>query len=247
VSPVRFLLRRALVVMVLLLVGFAIDARADGPGLFTIQQPGRLSLTLFGSGFGSDTYSTTQAGFQLEQSITHYVAAVGRVTAYQVYQGEGYNSPFVTEVVGTRTFERFQGGIDITPVQGVSLVVLGGHDVGNADKSVIEGDFSAWLFLHSRHPIDFSFTSTHFYENGITSTLIDVRTIVYSTGKWLFLAGGGGAFWGGGTEGKPNGQGGPDLGIFLREWDTRIDLQSGYGSSHLYGLVAFSKTLGWDE
>jgi hypothetical protein len=59
-----------------------------------------LSLTLFGSGFGSDTYSTTQAGFQLEQSITHYVAAVGRVTAYQVYQGEGYNSPFVTEAVG---------------------------------------------------------------------------------------------------------------------------------------------------
>jgi hypothetical protein len=111
--------------MVLLLVRFAIAARADGPGLFTIQQPGRLSLTLFGSGFGSDTYSTTQAGFQLEQSITHYVAAVGRVTAYQVYQGEGYNSPFVTEAVGTRRFERFQGGIDITPVEGVSLVVLG--------------------------------------------------------------------------------------------------------------------------
>ena len=31
----------------------------------------------------------------------------------------------------------------------------------------------------------------------------------------------------GGTEGKPNGQGGPGLGIFLREWDRRIDLQSG--------------------
>jgi len=34
----------------------------------------------------------------------------------------------------------------------------------------------------------------------------------------------------------------PDLDMFLREWDTRIDLQSGYGSSHLDGLVAFSKT-----
>lgn len=100
------------------------------------------------------------------------------------------------------------------PVQGVSLVVLGGHDVGNADRSVIEGDFSSWLFLHSRHPIDFSFTSTHFHENGVTSTLMEVRTIVYSTGKWLFLAGGGGAFWGGATERKPNGQGRPDLGFF---------------------------------
>ena len=37
------------------------------------------------------------------------VAEVGRVTAYQVYQGEGYNSLFVTEAVGARTFERFQG------------------------------------------------------------------------------------------------------------------------------------------
>jgi hypothetical protein len=245
-SSGRFLLRPVAVALVLLL-GSAINARADGVGLFTIQEPGRLSLTMFGSGFGADTYSTTQVGFQLEQSITHYVAAVGRVTAYQVYQGEGYNSPFVTEVVGTRTFERFQGGIDITPVEGVSLVVLGGHDVGNADRAVIEGDFSSWLFLHSRHPVDFSFTSTHYYENGITSSLIDLRTIVYSTGKWLFLAGGGGAFWGGGPEGKPDGQGGPDLGIFFREWDFRIDLQSGYGSSHLYGLVSFSKTLGWDE
>jgi hypothetical protein len=48
--------------IVLLLVGFAIDAQADEVALFTIQQPGRLSLTLFGSGFGADTYATTQAG-----------------------------------------------------------------------------------------------------------------------------------------------------------------------------------------
>ena len=79
-SPVRFLLRPVTLAVVLLLVAFASGARADGVGVFTIQQPGRLSLTLFGSGFGSDTYSTTQAGFQLEQSITHYVAAVARVT-----------------------------------------------------------------------------------------------------------------------------------------------------------------------
>ena len=107
--------------------------------------------------------------------------------------------------------------------------------------------FRAGYFLHGRHPIDFSFTSTHFYENGTTSSLIDLRTIVYSTGRWLLLAGGGGAIWGGGTEGNPNGQGRPDLGIFLRELDAGIDLQSGYGSSRLYGLVGFSKILGWDE
>ena len=73
-----------------MLAGFAIDARADDVGVFTIQHPGRLSLTLFGSRFGADTYATTQPGFPLKPSISHYVAAVGRVTTYQVYQVEGY-------------------------------------------------------------------------------------------------------------------------------------------------------------
>jgi hypothetical protein len=240
--------RRFLAAVVFLLFVFTANAHADGgPGFFELQQPGHLSLTAFGSGFGADTYATTHAGFQLQQTITHYVAAVGRVTTYQVYQGEGYDSPFVTESTGVRTFERFQGGVSITPMLGLSLVVLGGRDVGNSNEAVIEGDFSGWLFLHSRHPIDVSFSSTHFYENGITSNRIDVRRVMYSTGKWLLLAGGGGAIWGGGTEGKPNGQGGPDLGIFLRQWHVSIDLQSGYGSSHLYGLLSVSRTFGWDE
>ncbi|HTR47055.1 MAG TPA: hypothetical protein VMM16_06700 [Verrucomicrobiae bacterium] len=237
---------RTIAVIAALLVTIAVDARADDD-FFTIRQPGHLSLTVFGSGFGSDTYGTTHAGLQLEQTITNYVSAVGRVTAYQVYKGEGYDSPFVTESTGFRTFERFQGGIDIAPIQGISLTVLGGHDVGNANKAVIEGDFTSWLFMHSHHPVNFSFSSTHYYENGVTSTRIDLRQILYSSGKWIFLAGGGGAFWGGGQEGKPNGQGGPDLGVFLRDWHTSIDLQSGYGSSHLYGLVSVTKSFGWDE
>ena len=237
---------RTIVVIAALSTIVAIDAHADDD-FFTIRQPGHLSLTVFGSGFGSDTYGTTHAGFQLEQTITNYVSAVGRVTAYQVYKGEGYDSPFVTGSTGFRTFERFQGGIDITPIQGLSLTVLGGRDVGNANEAVIEGDFSSWLFMHSHHPLNFSFSSTHFYENGVTSSRIDLRDVVYSSGKWLLLAGGGGAIWGGGDEGKPNGQGGPDLGIFLREWHTSIDLQSGYGSSHLYGLVSVTKSFGWDE
>ena len=217
--------------MVLLLVGFAIDARADGPGRFTIQQPGRVSLTLFSSGFGSDLFDDPS---WFSTRTEHYSLCSRGRAGYGLpgVPGRGIQQP-VCDRVGTRTLRALPARNRHYPGAGCVAGGSGGHDVGNADKSVIEGDFSGWLFLHSRHPIDFSFTSTHFDENGITSTLIDVRTIVYSTGKWLFLAGEGGAFWGGGTEGKPNGQGGPDLGIFLREWDTRIDLQSGYGSSHL--------------
>jgi hypothetical protein len=164
-----------------------------------------------------------------------------------VYQGKGYNSPFVTEATGVRTFERLEGGVDLSPTPSILFTLLGGHDVGNSNAALIEGDFSSWWFVYSRHPVNAAFSSIHFYENSVTSTQLDLRTVVYATGRWLLLAGGGGAIWGGGTVGRPNGQGGLDLGLFLRELHTSIDLQSGYGSSHLYGLLSVSTSFGWDE
>jgi hypothetical protein len=223
------------------------STRADAlPDFFTLQTPGHIGLTTFFGGFGSDTYATTNGGFQLEQSVTRYLGLVGRVSASQVYQGKGYNSPFVTEAIGVRTFERFEGGLDLS-IASTSLTLLGGRDVGNADAPVVEGDFSSWWFTNSRHPVNGAFSSVHFFENSVTSSQIDLRAVAYATGRWLLLAGGGGAIWGGGSVGKPNGQGGVDLGLFLRRLHTSIDLQSGYGSAHLYGLVSVSTGLGWDE
>jgi hypothetical protein len=214
---------------------------------FSLQKPGHLGLTLFASGFGADTYATTNGGFELEQSVNRYLDLVGRVSSSQVYQGKGYNSPFATESTGVRTFERFEGGIDLKPTSDISLTVLGGHDVGNSNAPVIEGDFSSWWFVYSPHPFNAAFSSTHFFENSVTSNQIDLRAVAYATGRWLLLAGAGGAIWGGGTVGKPNGQGGADVGIFLRPLHTSIDLQSGYGSAHLYGLLSVSTSFGWDE
>jgi hypothetical protein len=59
----------------------------------------------------------------------------------------------------------------------------------------------------------------------------------------MLLGGLGGAIWAGGTVGDARGQGGLDVGIYLRKWRTSIDLQVGYGSSNGYGLVNFSKQL----
>jgi len=234
--------------LLLLVLLLATDARGDSPaGFLDLRSPGRIGINLFGSGFGSDTYARTTAGLQIEQSVTHYVNVVARAASYQIYQGKGYDSPFSAGVVGTRTFERFQGGIDLVPLLGTSLTILGGHDVGNSSAPVVEGDFSTWLLFHSTHPINFAFNSTHFYQNEVTSSRIDLRTVAFSTGNLLFLAGGGGAIWGGGSVGKPNGQGGVDLSLYVRRWNTHFELQSGYGSSHLYGLVGFSTHLGWDE
>jgi len=62
-----------------------------------------------------------------------------------------------------------------------------------------------------------------------------------ATGRLLLLLGVGGAIWGGGSVGQATGQGGPDVGFFVRQWRVSVDLQAGYGSSRTYGMVSFSK------
>jgi hypothetical protein len=126
-------------------------------------------------------------------------------------------------------------------------VLLGGEDIGDSHAPVVEGNFSSWALSHSLHPINFSFSASHYYENEVTSSRIDLRAIVLSTAEVMLLGGVGGAIWGGGSVGNAKGQGGPDIGIFLRRWHTSIDLQAGYGSSHTYGLVNFSRQFHWDE
>jgi hypothetical protein len=222
-------------------------ARADS-GSFHLMSPEQLSLALFVSGYGSDKYGTTHEGFELEQSVTNQVSLVARAAAYQVYQGTGFDSPLLpASRSSTRDFGRFQGGIDVAPLPGVSLVLLGGEDIGDSHAPVVEGDFSSWVLPHSLHPINFSFSASHFYENEVTSSRIDLRAIVLSTAEVMLLGGVGGAIWGGGSVGNAKGQGGPDIGIFVRRWHTSIDLQAGYGSSHTYGLVNFSRQFHWDE
>jgi len=95
--------------------------------------------------------------------------------------------------------------------------------------------------------VNFSFSSSHYFQNGVSNGRIDLRTIVLSNATLMLLAGAGGAIWGDGSVGQAKGQGGPDIGVFVRDWRLSIDLQAGYGSAHGYALVGFSRTFGWDE
>jgi hypothetical protein len=133
------------------------------------------------------------------------------------------------------------------PFPGASFAILGGEDVGDSHAPMFENDFSSWLWMHTPHPANFSYSTNHYYENGVTNGIIDLRTVALSTGQMILLLGAGGAIWGGGTVGQAKGQGGPDAGIFLRAWHMSIDLQAGYGSSHTYGTVGFSRVFSWDE
>jgi hypothetical protein len=243
------------------------------PGFDTIQRPGRFDIIGFGGGFISDKYATTQQGVQFEQSITPYIGAVGRVTGYQLWIGSGFDNPLDpgTGHFPRLNFARFQGGADFGIYPGTHLFVLGGKDVGDSSATSIEGDLTSWWCLHSLHPVNFSFSTIYNWENGISSNSIDVQAIVKSTEHWMFLAGVGGAFYVGGflsnsqslvvgnisprvnpssSSGSsvgPQGQGGPDLGIYYRPWQLGVSAQAGYGNAHQYGQISIYKQLSFFE
>jgi hypothetical protein len=236
-------------VLVLVVVECGGAAHAQGSFQFLqLEDPGRLSLRLFGVGYGAEKYGTTHEGFELDQTITSAVSIVGRVAAYQVYHGTGFDSPLTPAPrSSTRNFGLFEGGVSYSPVQGTFFTLLGGDNAGDADAPVFANECSSWVWLQSRHPINFAYSTSHYFENGVTNGLLDARIVALSTAKVLLLAGVGGAIWGGGSVGQAKGQGGPDVGVLVREWGVSVDLQAGYGSSRTYGMVSFSRGFHWDE
>jgi hypothetical protein len=242
------MLRRAFLIAGFILMQFAMARAAPYSDFFTAANPQHLSLTTFAAAIGCESrYAATHEGFELEQTLTPYVGLVGRVAGYQGYQGDGWDWPGTGHASRPRNFGVLLGGLDFQPVQGTSFKMLGGSDVGDSDRPRIEGDFSSWLWFHSRHPINVAFLGDHFYNNGLSSGAIDIRGIVASSREMIWLIGAGGQLWGGGPEPHLMKEFGPDLGIVLREWKMSIDFQAGYGNNHGYGTLAISRHFGWDE
>jgi len=219
------------------------------PGFFSLQTPGLLRATAFGGGFVSDKYGVAQEGVQVEQSVTPYIGVFGRATGYQLWIGGGFQSPLAPNSGSfpRLNFGRFQGGVDLTLFTGTHLYISGGHDVADSDASVVEGDFSSWICLHSQHPVNGSFSSMHDFQNGVTSTEIDLQAILLSTEKYMILGGVGGAMYNGGFLTDAQGQGGPDLGFYYRPWQLGVSAQAGYGNAHQYGQISMYKQLNWFE
>src|SRR5579862_4894625 len=254
-TPLRCVRWRAMVAAIIAILPALCAMRASTAhafpygDFFAPANPQHLSLTLFASAIGNESrYAATHGGFQLEQTLNAYLDVVGRVSAYQIYQGAGWDNPLAAHP-GTRprNFGVFMGGIDLLPFQGTSLAILGGRDVGDSNGARIEGDFSSWILLHSRHPINVSFTGDHFYNNGQSSGMIDLRVVMGSSRELTWLVGAGGQLWGGGSEPHIMKEFGPDLGLFFRQFETSLDFQAGYGNNHGYGTIAVSHQFGWDE
>jgi hypothetical protein len=258
ISTARNLRVKALLLaigMAMLLASFASSARAQSsladayPDFFKIPDQGRLSTLGFVGGYGSDKYGTIQEGFQLEQSITQYIGVFGRTTGYELWIGQGFDSP-VNPGSGHDArinFGRAQGGFDLALWPGTHFFISAGRDFGDSHAVIVEGDMSSWWMLHSFHPINFSFSSVHDYQNGVTSTEVDFQAILKSTEKYLIMAGGGGAFYEGGFIHGTDGQGGPDLSFYYRPWTLGFSAQAGYGSAHQYGQITMYKELDFME
>jgi len=240
--------RRVLILVILVLMPTVTASAAPYSDFFTAANPQHFSLTTFASGIAAASkYTATHEGSELEQTLTPYIGLVGRISGYQVYQGDGWDTPLSGHESRPRNFGVMLAGLDLQPIQGTSLKLLGGSDVGDSDRARIEGDFSSWLWLHSRHPINFSFTGDHFYNNGLSSGAVDIRTILSSSREATWLIGGGGQMWDGGDTPHLMKEFGPDLGVVLRQWKTSVDIQAGYGNEGVYGTIAVSRHFGWDE
>jgi len=245
----------ALALGALMIAAFPSSARAQYsfndiyPDFFKIPEHGQLSTLGFVGGYGSDKYGTIQEGFQLEQSITRYIGVFGRVTGYQLWIGGGFASPLNPGMDhdARLNFGRAQGGLDLNLWPGTHFFISGGKDFGDSRATVVEGDMSSWFLLHSFHPINLSFSAIHDYQNGVTSTEVDLQTILLSREKYLVMAGGGGAFYMGGFVRGTDGQGGPDLSFYYRPWQVGWSAQAGYGSAHQYGQLTMYKELDFTE
>ena len=204
-----------------------------------------LDATLFGGGLASEDYYLTDEGIQLEQSITEGIGIVGRATGYQLWIEKNATSPLEpsNQTVNRLNFGRFQAGFDVSPVAGLNIVMLGGHDVGDSDAWTIESDISMWFLLSSAHPINVFVAPLHNFQNDVTSSEIDFRVVAMQTPDWILLLGAGGQVFGGGFISGLEGEGGPIIGVYNRIYQMGADLQFGGGSPGAYGELNLYKTL----
>lgn len=214
-------------------------------GRITNPSSPHIDATLFGGGLASEDYFLTDEGIQLEQSITEGIGIVGRATGYQLWIEKNATSPLEpsNQTVNRLNFGRFQAGFDVSPMSGLNIVMLGGHDIGDSDAWTIESDISAWFLLASPHPVNVFIAPLHNFQNDVTSSEIDFRVVAMQTSDWILLLGAGGQVFGGGFVNGLEGEGGPIVGIYNRIYQMGADLQFGYGTPGFYGELNLYKTL----
>ncbi len=212
--------------------------------LFAPTAP-HLDITPFGGGFASEDYFVSDEGVQIEQSLSEGLGLVGRATGEQLYLQVNAVSPLqpsATRPTARLNLGRFEGGFDVSPLEGTNVYMLGGHDIGDSDAFVAEGAISSWLLQSSAHPFNVFIDTAYDTQNKVTSSEVNLRAIVSRNADWTLMAGAGGAIYGGGFVHGVNGQGGPIIAVYNSSWKFGADLQGGYGTPGGYGELTLYKT-----
>jgi len=210
--------------------------------------PPYLECTLFtggveAGGFSPQRYQALLQGIEAEQTVTHGIAIVGRVTGVELLIHGNFSNPLQPNDTGAPrlNFARLQGGIRLKPLPQLDVTILGGNDLGDSSAAVIEGDIRYSMFLSSEHPTTFSTSTVHDYQNGVSSSEIDFRSILLNGNRLAVYAGPGGQVYGGGIVPNTQGQGGAILGAMLRQYNLGIEVQSGYGNAGEYTQLSLFK------
>lgn len=218
------------------------------------EQPPKLGVNLFAGGleaggFSPERYQVSYQGVQLEQGVTQGIGLVGRATGYQLFIHGNFSNPLqpTARPSARLNFARLQGGLELTPLAGSQLYILGGRDVGDSNATSIEGDLVSWLFASTAHPSNVLVSLLHDYQNGVTDSETDLRVISLSRTNYYVYLGAGGAIYGGGLISTAQGQGGVILGAYHRPFGLGLDLQSGYGSAGQYTQLVLYKTFSLTE
>jgi hypothetical protein len=168
-------------------------------------------------------------------------------------------------------FGRLQARVDLTPVDGTHITLLGGGDVGDSYAAVVKGDISTWVLTNSKHPVNLAASTVYNNENTLVSSEIGLSCLLRSTDSYLLLLGAGGAIFSGvSAHGGPtinhmneegetvskvqppasggiSGQGGPLFEVYLPRWNLGFDAQAGYGNAKQYGQLTIFKQFSWFE
>ena len=140
-------------------------------------------------------------------------------------------------------FARLQAGVELALYPGTTLY-LWRRRRGDASAAVIEGDYSGTaLFTHTHHPINFSFSASHDYENHVTSSEIDLRMVAFFDRKlsrhlWRRRPD---------IPGRTNHPVPADVEpdrisrFYFRKWGFGVDVQGGYGTAGGFGQLSFIK------
>jgi hypothetical protein len=226
------------------------DLLSKYPALSRLGQSEKFDVKAFANASSHDRDTAAQQGVEFEQEVNRYVNLGGRISGnQQVTRGSGKLASFFDSNPSNGSllkYGRFQGQVRVASA-GNHFVILGEQDTGDNKASSIEGKFSSRRRQNKRFQVDLSGSVRHDFKTNLTSSAMDVRSVVFTGKNLMVVVGAEGSFYGGGAASLAGGQFGPVIELWLPKWDLPVTASTGYGSTGGFGLLSLSRSFNLTE